>query len=120
GPAAPGTEYASRMRSDELADGRPGHARELARAAAPGVGRDRGAGRRAVPAAALADVDQLVGDVDRGAGRRLVERDLHLDGDVAPLHPARAPPEAAEASEWIPPEERVEDVGEGAEAVGAR
>jgi hypothetical protein len=58
----------------------------------------------------LAGVDELVGDLRLHTARRLLERDLDLDGQIAALD---APPAAAErAAERVAAEEGVEDVGE--------
>ena len=79
-------------------------------AAAALARRDRRAGLGAVAAAALAAVDDLVVDVDRGAGRRLLEVDLDRDLGVAaaarahrPPPPPKPPPKNAEKRSLIEP-----------------
>ena len=70
-------------------------------------------------AAALAGVDEVIGDLDGGAAGGLLQRDLHLDADVATLDAARGRT-PAEGAKRVAPEERVEDVREGPEAVRRR
>ena len=103
----------------QLAERRASDRADPPRPVARRAGLDRRAGLGAVPVAVLAHVDQLVRHLDRLAGGRLGERDLHLHGEVASLDAARtAAPEGA--AERIAAEERVEDVGEGAEAMRLR
>jgi hypothetical protein len=104
-------------RPGNLPERRPAHGLEDAVAAAAPAGLDRRSGLGAVAVAALAAVDDLVRDVDRGARRRLLELDLDLDGRVtAAARRRRAEATAAEAA----PEERVEEVGDRAEALEVR
>jgi hypothetical protein len=64
--------------------------------------------------AVLAGVHGVEGHVHLGALGRLLEGDLDLDPDVAALDRART---AAPSGEGVAPEEGVEDVAEGTEAV---
>src|SRR4029453_13304507 len=80
---------------------------------------DRRARLGAVAAAALAGVHEPVGHVNGDAGGGLGGGDSPLPGDCPPLAaPAAAAPERG--PERVAAEERVEDVGERAEAVGLR
>ncbi len=106
----------ARLGAHHLAECRAGNGLKLARAAAALAGLDRGAGLGAVAVAALARLDGVEGDLDLRAARRLLERDLHLHAHVAPLHRARP----AGPAEGVAAEERLEDVGERAEAVRLR
>ena len=100
----------------QLAERRPADGAQAAGAAAALAGVDRRARLGAVAVAVLAGVHELVGHLGLHPARRLLERDLDLHRLVAALHAARSAAEAA--AEGVTAEERVEDVGERAEAVG--
>ena len=102
-------------RARHLPERRAADGLQHAVAAAAVAGRDRRAGLGAVAAAALAAVDDLVVDVDRGARRRLLEVDLDRDLGVAAAARARRP-----AAEAAAAEERREEVVDRAEAVEVR
>jgi hypothetical protein len=65
----------------------------------------------------LAGVHELVGHLDVLSSRRIGERDLDLDGQVAALDAPGAAAAPERAAERVASEEGVEDVRERAEAV---
>jgi hypothetical protein len=106
----------TRLLAHELAERGARDSPHPSGAVAGRTGLDRRAGLGAVPAAVLAHIHQLVRNLDRLAGGRLGERDLDLHGEVAALDASRAAaPEGG--AERVAAEERVEDIGERAEAV---
>ena len=98
-------------RPHDLAEGRAADAAQDAVAAAALAGDDRRARLGAVAVAALAAVDRLVADVDRGAAGGVGEADVERDRDVAARWRARCA---------RPAEERLEEVGDRAERVEVR
>ena len=106
---------------DELAEGGAADGAQLARTPALGAGGDRRRVLGARAAAVGAGVDQPHGDLGRQAERRLPKVQVH--GDLPIAAPSRTRARRPPAAEDVAAEERLEDVGEvgePAEAAGAR
>src|SRR5690606_21990074 len=118
-PPVPATRRAGR-RAHHLPERRAGR---LADGALPGAGlagADRRAGLGAVAAAVVAGDDRLKGDLPAGPGEHLLEVDRHAHADVGARRRAAAPAEPEDVAErGVAAEERVEDVLDAAERLGA-
>src|SRR5450755_2208187 len=102
----------------DLPEGGPRDGPELAGAAAPLAGLDRGARLGAVAVTVLAARDHLIGDLDARAGGRLGKVDRGVDRHVASLD--RAGGRRAAAAERAAAEEGLEDVRHRAEGLEVR
>src|SRR4051794_21862473 len=116
-------DVAGRLAHD-LPERRAAHRLQDAHAAAALARDDRRARLGAVAVTDVAEVDRLEAELDARAGRRVGERDLDLHPDVAALRGAgrlaHAAAATAEAAPERPAEERVEEVGDRAEALEIR